>query len=224
MLRHLIWPCGVFLALTIALLAGASGWMMWRYQSWMQVQPEQLRPMPMALVLGTSVWSAGGEPSIHFAGRMQAAAELYHSGRVQTLLLSGANPTRYYNEPQRMREAMLKHGVPDSALVLDYAGRRTLDSVRRARDVFHAQEIIIVSQAYHLYRALFLADADGLSAQGLIAPGPSLRQRWRTEWREVLARVLAVLDIYLLDTQPHFPVQPSETSMARKHGGLDRSE
>lgn len=168
----------------------------------------------MALVLGTSVWSAGGEPSSHFAGRMQAAAELYHSGRVQSLLLSGANPTRYYNEPQRMREALLKQGVPDSALLLDYAGRRTLDSVRRARDVFAAQELIIVSQSYHLYRALFLADADGLQAQGYIAPGPRLRQRWRTEWREMLARVLALLDIYILDTQPHFPIQPDRSQVS----------
>ena len=213
MLRHLIWPCGLFLALTLSLLVGASGWMMWRYQPQMYTQPQQLEPVPMALVLGTSVWSAGGEPSSHFAGRMQAAAELYHSGRVQSLLLSGANPTRYYNEPQRMREALLKQGVPDSALLLDYAGRRTLDSVRRARDVFAAQELIIVSQSYHLYRALFLADADGLQAQGYIAPGPRLRQRWRTEWREMLARVLALLDIYILDTQPHFPIQPDRSQV-----------
>jgi len=176
-----------------------------RYSPQISADPGKLPRMPIALVLGTSNWSLNGEPSVHFQGRMQAAARLYRSGHAQRLLLSGANPSIHYNEPQRMREALLELGVPDDALQLDYAGRRTLDSVRRARDVFDADRLIIVSQPYHLYRALFLADADGLNAYGMAASGPSLQQRWRTEWREVFARVLAVLDIYLLDTKPHFP-------------------
>lgn len=162
---------------------------------------------PLALVLGTSHWSRNGEPSEHFRGRMDAAAALFSGGKVRALLLSGANPSIHYNEPQRMREALQQRGVPPEAMVLDYAGRRTLDSVRRARDVFGAKQLIIVSQRYHLYRALFLADADGLTAQGLAASGPDLPSRWRTEWREVLARVLAVLDVYVLGTEPHFPAQ-----------------
>lgn len=181
-----------------------------RYSAQISTIPENIPAMPMALVLGTSNWSLNGEPSVHFQGRIQAAARLYHAGKAQRLLLSGANPSIHYNEPQRMREALLAQGVPDEALLLDYAGRRTLDSVRRARDVFGAQRLIIVSQPYHLYRALFLADADGLTAYGLAASGPALQQRWRTEWREIFARVLAVLDIYLLDTKPHFPGNAAE--------------
>ncbi len=191
------------LAVVFTTLANLS--MIRRYSPAISDDPANLPVTPLALVLGTSNWSLNGEPSVHFQGRMEAAAALYHAGRVQRLLLSGANPSIHYNEPQRMREALLRLDVPDDALVLDYAGRRTLDSVRRARDVFGARDLIIVSQPYHLYRALFLADADGLQAHGLAAAGPVLSERWRTEWREVFARVLAVLDIYLLGTKPHFP-------------------
>ncbi len=176
-----------------------------RYSPAISSEPGDLPITSMALVLGTSNWSLNGEPSVHFRGRIEAAAKLYQAGQVERLLLSGANPSIHYNEPQRMREALLRQGVPDSALVLDYAGRRTLDSVRRARDVFGAHDLIIISQPYHLYRALFLAEADGLNAHGLAATGPAFSERWRTEWREVFARVLAVLDIYLLATKPHFP-------------------
>lgn len=176
----------------------------------MHAQTEALRPVPHALVLGTSAYSLGGEPSVHFNQRMLAAATLYRQGLVRTLLLSGANPSINYNEPERMRRALLELGVPEEALRLDYGGRRTLDSVRRARDVFGVERLIIVSQRYHLPRALFLAGHDGLEAQGFIAAGPPLSRRWRTELREVLARVLAVLDVYVLRTEPHFPAQPEE--------------
>lgn len=163
-------------------------------------QPEQLQPVPVALLLGTSHWSADGHPNRHFAGRVDAAATLYHAGTVKRILASGANPEIYYNEPQRMLEALVEQGVPEQAITLDYAGRRTLDSVVRARKIFGQDNIIIVSQAYHLYRALYLAQARGIQAQGFAASGPGLRQRWRIELREAMARVLAVLDIRVLHT------------------------
>lgn len=205
----LLRPLGIavlsLVLLTIVFTTLTNTLMIRRYSPAISADPHALPPTATALILGTSHWSLNGAPSAHFRGRMNAAAALYESGQVQRLLLSGANPSIHYNEPQRMREALLSRGIPDSALTLDYAGRRTLDSVRRARDVFKARELIIVSQPYHLYRALFLAESDGLRAHGLAAEGPALRQRWRTEWREVFARVLAVLDIYLFDTKPHFP-------------------
>lgn len=200
----------VLLVLAVVVLSVTNIIMVRHYAPVVSGNAQALPRVSTALVLGTSHYSLDGKPSVHFAGRMDAAHRLYAAGRVERLLLSGANPSIHYNEPQRMREALLERGIPDDALVLDYAGRRTLDSVRRARDVFGQRELIIVSQPYHLYRALFLADHDGIRAYGLAATGPGLRQRWRTEWREVLARMLAVLDVYLLETEPRFPARPEE--------------
>lgn len=202
--RFLLWTVSLTVLAALGLLA-VNLLMIGRYAPHIHAQISTVPQAPTALVLGTSHWSLGGEPSAHFAGRMAAAAQLYADGKVRHLLLSGANPSIHYNEPQRMREALLALQVPDAAMTLDYAGRRTLDSVRRARDVFGERELIIVSQPYHLYRALFLADQDGLRAAGFTAAEPPLKQRWRTELREVLARLLAVLDVYVLGTQPHFP-------------------
>ena len=102
----------------------------------LQESAAQLAPVDVALVLGASPWSPDGSESEHFAGRMQAAAELYHSGRARHLLVSGANPAPNYNEPLKMRNALIALGVPDSAITQDFAGRRTLDSVIRAREIF----------------------------------------------------------------------------------------
>jgi SanA protein len=164
-------------------------------------EPAALTATDVVLVLGTSHWSADGHPNRHFAGRMDATAELYHAGLVRHILASGANPEIYYNEPQRMLEALQQRGVPSEVITLDYAGRRTLDSIIRAREVFGQKAITIVSQPYHLYRALYLARAMGMSAQGYAASQPPLSERWRIELREVMARVLAVLDVEVLKTE-----------------------
>lgn len=177
-------------------------------------RPASLAPVEVGLLLGTSHWSRGGEPNAHFAGRVQAAIELYRRGRIRHILASGANPEIYYNEPQRMFEALVAGGVPAEAITLDFGGRRTLDSVVRARQIFGLDTVTVISQRYHLHRALFLARAHGLSAQGYAAPAPRLRDRWRVELREALARVLALLDVYLLDTAPQVlgepePIEPA---------------
>lgn len=173
-------------------------------------RPEGLRPVDVGLVLGASPWSLDGAPSEHFAGRIEAAAELYRRGLVRHLLLSGANPEPYYNEPLRMRDALIARGVPAAELTLDYAGRRTLDSVVRAREIFGVPRTIIISQRYHVYRALFLARHRGLEASAYVAEEPAFEKRAKTEVREVAARVLAVLDVYLLDTRPQIlgPPEP----------------
>lgn len=171
-------------------------------------QPSALSSVDVVLVLGTSQWSAEGHPNRHFAGRMDATAALYHAGKVRHILASGANPEIYYNEPQRMFEALVERGVPEDVITLDFAGRRTLDSIVRAKRVFKLQRFIVVSQPYHLYRALYLAQAYGLQAQGYAAAQPPLRERWRVELREVMARLLAVLDLHVLHTDAQVLGEP----------------
>lgn len=170
------------------------------YSSW-SLLPEN----PVGLVLGTSPYTRDGQTNPQFVGRVSAAAKLYQLGKVRHLLVSGANPGRHYNEPRAMWEALVKRGVPASAITMDFAGERTFDSVARAARVFGARRFTIITQRYHAYRAEFIAKKLHLSAVAYAAPGgDQLGPLSHTRLREILARVKAVLDIYVLDTQPQF--------------------
>ncbi|MES1935229.1 hypothetical protein C27AD_02702 [Salinisphaera hydrothermalis C27AD] len=173
-----------------------------------------------ALVLGTSPYTHTGNPNALFTNRIKAAAQLYHDGRVRHLLVSGANPSRAYNEPRKMYQALRRRGVPNSAITLDYAGFRTLDSIVRAQRIFGLNAFVIVSQRYHEYRALFLAQHEGIEAIGYTWPEEDRRQPLRTEAREYLARVKAVLDLYVLHTRPRFlgPHRPIDLGPSSARG------
>lgn len=158
----------------------------------------------VALVLGTSKSLVNGEENPYFNFRMEAAAQLYKSGKVKHLILSGDNKTRYYNEPKYMREALVKMGVPEKALTLDYAGFRTLDSVVRCKKIFGQTRFIIVTQRFHTYRAVFIGKHFGVEATAFAAENIPLRQSFTVIFREFLARPKAVLDLYLLDVDPKF--------------------
>lgn len=170
----------------------------------------------VALVLGTSARTLDGQRNLHFESRMDAAAQLYKAGKVKHLLVSGDNRTHYYNEPTMMRAALRARGVPASAITLDFAGFRTLDSVIRAREVFGLRRCIIVTQRYHNTRALEIARARGLEAWGWCAPQVEFARSFRTEVREVFARVLTILDLYFWQRQPHFLGKPEPIQVAVK--------
>ncbi len=187
-----------------AIVVGMNLWVIRSAAPYLYDSAEHLPTANVALILGASPYSLDGRPSGHFQGRIHAAVELFTAGRVRHLLASGSNPDRRYNEPRKMFEALTAAGVPESAITMDFAGRRTLDSVVRARAVFGQQRLVIVSQRYHLHRAIFLARQRGVDAVGYVAPRPQLHRRVNAEIREVAARVLAILDIYVLNTEPHF--------------------
>jgi SanA protein len=154
----------------------------------------QVEPTPVALLLGTAR-THQGRPNQFYRARIEAAAELFHSGRVRGILVSGDNATMYYNEPVSMQKDLIALGVPAEFITLDYAGFRTLDSVVRAKEVFGVQHILIVSQRFHAERAIFLARHFGIDAHGLAAADPDSPGLMKVRAREVLARVAAVLDI-----------------------------
>ncbi|HEX2899170.1 MAG TPA: ElyC/SanA/YdcF family protein [Bacteroidia bacterium] len=159
----------------------------------------------VALLLGTSRNTATG-PNVFFFQRIHSAAALYHAGKVQKIIVSGDNCKDDYNETEAMRRELVKLGVPDAAIVNDHAGFRTLDSVVRAKSVFDQDEVIIVSQRFHLQRALFIADAKGIKASGYVASDPLHGMPYyKVIVREWFARVKAVMDCYLLGTKPKFP-------------------
>jgi SanA protein len=129
---------------------------------------------------------------------------LYNEGKIDQFLLSGDNRTRYYNEPLEMRKALIARGVPPSAITLDYAGLRTLDSVVRSKEIFGQHQLTIITQPFHSYRALFIGDYYGIEAVAMVADEPDPESTTGVRIREYFARVKAVLDLYVFKTRPRF--------------------
>jgi SanA protein len=151
------------------------------------------------LVLGTGKLIEKGRVNRHFVRRVDAAAALYQAGKVKRLILSG---NKGYDEPMEMKRALLDRGVPESAMVLDNYGLRTLDSVVRARDVFKCDKLTIISERFHDYRALFLSRYYGIDAVAYAPKDLPFRWMIHSTVRECFARVKAVLDLYVLKTRP----------------------
>ena len=149
----------------------------------------------VGIVFGAALW--GGKPSPILGDRIRAAVELYQQHKVDKLLLSGDNRFGNYNEPEAMREAILALGVPPRDIAVDYAGRRTYDSCYRARTVFLVDEAVLVTQDFHLDRALLLCNGVGMRARGLAVStaryGPQDRLKWTV--REWAATFVALLDL-----------------------------
>ncbi len=157
----------------------------------------------VALVLGTSKRTVTGGENRFFKERMSTAAMLHHKGFIKHIIVSGDNGSKYYNEPIDMLNALSDLSFPDSAVSLDYAGFRTLDSVVRSKEVFGQDAITIVTQQFHCYRALFIADYFGIKVIAVSADqggpiGNALAAR------EVLARTMSVLDLYVLQRKPKY--------------------
>ncbi len=158
----------------------------------------------VGLVLGTAPWLGRGYVNPHFKARIEAAAYLYQEGKVKHLLVSGDNHTKGYDEPTNMKEALLKLGVPESAITLDYAGFRTLDSIVRAKEVFGLDKATIITDDFHVNRALFICNHYGVDAVAFSSEEVPFELSANTRWREIGARVKAAMDLYLLKTQPRF--------------------
>ena len=157
----------------------------------------------VAIVLGAGL-TRSGRPSPALADRLATAVELYRRGHVTKLLLTGDNRYVSYNEPEAMRRRALELGVPDEDLVLDYAGRRTYDSCYRARAIFGLDRAVVVTQAFHLDRALYLCDSFGIEAIGVAADRRSYGRDSTSWWslREAAALVAAWLDVNILKPTP----------------------
>jgi SanA protein len=198
--RFVLWT-----ALSVVLIIG--GCNIWIVKSTEEKVYSDLELLPdhrMALVLGTSHRSAGGGPNPFFQKRIEMAAMLYSLGKIDHFILSGDNSTRYYNEPVEMKKALIRQGVPASAITLDYAGLRTLDSVVRSKKVFGQNKITIITQPFHSYRALFISRYYDMDAVAMVADDPELDKTFKVRLREYLARTKAVLDLYVFKTDPRF--------------------
>jgi SanA protein len=178
---------------------------------------EDVQPERVAIVFGAGL-RRDGTPTAVLRDRVETAAQLYFDGKVEKLLMSGDNRVIDYNEPEAMRQHARSLGVPDEALVLDYAGRRTYDTCYRARHIFGVESAILVTQKFHMSRALFTCNALGLKAVGVEADNYYYLKRSRLYWsiREQFATVGAIWDVYfkkplpvLGEPEPIFPIASS---------------
>jgi len=176
--------------------------------------PEDVSPERVTIVFGAGL-RRDGSPTAVLRDRVDTAARLYFAGKVEKLLMSGDNRVVDYNEPESMRRYARQLGVPDEAIVLDYAGRRTYDTCYRAKAIFGVESTILVTQKFHMSRALFTCNALGLKAVGVEAENYYYLKRSRLYWniREQFATVGAFWDVYfkrplpvLGEPEPIFPI------------------
>ena len=151
-------------------------------------QAAQLQDVDCILVLGCQVRS-DGTPSHMLEDRLKQGVALYQIGAAPKMLMSGDHGTQYYNEVESMRRYALEAGVPSDDVFMDHAGFSTYESMIRAIRVFEADKIIIVTQEYHLYRALYVAKAMGIDAYGVAADYRTYSGQLSRDIREVLARI-----------------------------------
>jgi SanA protein len=173
-----------------------------------EVPPAQVAIVPGALV------KPDGEMSAMLADRVKQAARLWHAGKVEKVLVSGDHGTWKYDEPDTMRQALVAAGVPSRDVFEDHAGFDTWATMVRARSIFGVSDAVVITQGFHMPRALFLADAAGIDATGLTADLHGWGyQGKKSEVREVLSRVKAIVDV-TLDTPamagPRIPIESAD--------------
>ena len=159
----------------------------------------------VGLVLGTSPRTIRGTTNYYFKYRIDACVKLYKAGKIKKILVSGDNLAKEYNEPRYMKNALMRQGIPESDIVLDYAGLRTLDSVIRSKEVFGLEDVTIISQGFHNARAVFIALHHGIDAIGFDAKEIKHTRTYLTYGigREALARTKMFIDL-ILNKQPKF--------------------
>ncbi len=150
----------------------------------------------VGLVLGTSKSLKNGNKNPYFFYRIEAAEELFKSGKIDYIIVSGDNSSQYYNEPEDMQTELVARGIPKTKIFLDFAGLRTLDSVVRAKEIFGQHSYLIISQRFHNERAVFLAQKKGIEAYGYNAKDVNKKAGFKTNLREYFARVKVFWDLF----------------------------
>lgn len=173
----------------------------WASRGRLHADVASLPPTKVGLVFGTTD-RVDGRENLYFRYRIDAAVKVWQAGKIETLIVSGDNRSRYYNEPEKMRQALVARGIPGDRIVCDYAGLRTLDSVVRAKEIFGADPVLFISQRFQNERAIYLAEAHDIQAYGFNARDVENQAGFKTKLREVGARVKMWLDVNFLNTRP----------------------
>ena len=190
-------------ALGAAVVFGVNAWVVHSGGKYV-LTPEDaasLSDVDCILVLGCGVWD-DGRPSHMLEDRLKRGISLYNSGAAPKLLMSGDHGRTEYDEVNTMKNYAIEAGVPSADIFMDHAGFSTYESMYRAKDIFCAEKIIIVSQQYHLYRAIYTARALGIEAYGVAADYRSYSGQFYRDIREILARDK---DFFVAIFQPDYP-------------------
>jgi len=163
----------------------------------------------VGLVLGTSKQLVNGRENLYFAYRINAVVELYEAGKIDYVLVSGDNGTKYYNEPFDMKKALMQKGIPEEKIFLDYAGFRTYDSMVRAEKIFGQTSYTVISQKFHVQRAVYIGKRLKHDVVGYTAKNVSKYSGFKTQVREKFARVKVFLD-FIFGIKPKFLGDPVE--------------
>lgn len=195
------------------LILGIDTWVSVQASSSIYTSIDSLPSRHIAIVPGTSKY-IHRDLNPYYQRRIDAALSVYFAHKANKLLLSGDNAARNYNEPWTMKRDILKAGVSEDDIILDYAGFRTLDTVVRAKQVFNADHFTIITQKFQCERALFIAENKDIDAICLAVPGASGSDSIYIRIRESFARVKAVLDLYFFHVEPKFlgPKEPIITN------------
>ena len=199
--RIILWMlAGIILAAAAAI--AADRWISWKTAPYIYENINDLPPSEVGMVLGTAKYYKNGTINQYYRYRIQGAVNAYNSGKVKYLLLSGDNAQHSYNEPSTMRKDLVNAGIPASKIVLDFAGFRTLDSVVRTRKVLDTNGFTIITQRFHCERALYIAMEKGIEARCYAVSSP--KNMFTVRAREVVARLGALADLYILNREPRF--------------------
>lgn len=157
----------------------------------------------VGILLGTAKKLSTGLPNIYYSNRITAAVALFNSKKIDFILVSGDNGSIYYNEPKAIKKDLIKAGIPENKIFLDYAGFRTLDSMMRAKYIFGLHSVTVISQKFHNDRAIYIAQKKGLKAIGFNAEDIPGAKGFKVHLREYFARVKVFIDL-LTNKQPKF--------------------
>lgn len=206
-LRRILRASLALLALGLLLVVLPTAWVGTRHLDRIYSDAAAVPPAPVAIVFGAAV-RPDGQPSLMLADRIDAAVALYQHGKVQRILMTGDNGHADYDEVTAMKRYAVSKGVPAERINLDYAGFRTYDSCYRARAIFGVTKAILVTQGYHLPRALYLANAFGIDAVGLKGGSDYYTGQEWYDAREAAALFVTFWEVHVLQPEPRFLGEP----------------
>ncbi|MGO3184094.1 MAG: SanA/YdcF family protein [Aequorivita sp.] len=177
----------------------------------------------VGLLLGTAKYYKDGGINLYFKYRIDAAVELYNNDKIDFILVSGDNSSQYYNEPKTFKKELIKRGIPEEVIFLDYAGFRTLDSVVRANEIFGQETFTVISQQFHNERAIYLAEKNGINAIGYNAKDVDGKNGFKVKFREYFARTKAFFDV-IFKVEPKFYGEKIEIKRVEKIDTISKTD
>ncbi len=201
---------GIVIIITmVIMLIIANGVIVSKSKNYLYDTIEALPENKVGLLLGTSKHNQNGNINAYYKYRIDAVIDLYKSGKIHVIIVSGDNSRKSYSEPDEMKQDLIKRGIPAEKIYLDYAGFRTLDSVVRIKKIFGQEKFTVISQRFHNERAIYIAQEHGLEAVGYDAQDVNVHYGLKTQVRERFARVKVFIDL-LINKQPKFLGEPIE--------------